>query len=162
MSEEATTAATTTATTTETPLNPSFPAARVKKIVKIDKDITRVTSEALFLISGASELFLHFLAEKSSNVAAEKKRRTIKVEHLRLAVKRHQPSREFLLDSLPLPMESQPSDRPSVDRTVKQKPPPPHTRCIDSFFKKPVIEESADVDDVADVIPEQIEDVDED
>ncbi|KAL9226404.1 hypothetical protein vseg_002222 [Gypsophila vaccaria] len=163
-------------TTTETPpLTPSFPPSRVKKIVKIDKDITRVTSEALYLISGAAELFLHFLAEKSSVIAAEKKRKTIKVEDLRVAVKRHAPSREFLFDSLPV--ESQPSDGVKVDRTVKKKAPPPHTRRIDSFFKKPAIKDSLTVDDVVDddevdevvvdrvevvedVITEQIEDAD--
>uniref|UniRef100_A0A803M6P2 Transcription factor CBF/NF-Y/archaeal histone domain-containing protein n=1 Tax=Chenopodium quinoa TaxID=63459 RepID=A0A803M6P2_CHEQI len=115
-------------------LKPSFPTGRVKKIVKFDKDITRITSEALFLVSGATELFLHFLTEKSAEIAVEKKRKNIKVDYLRLAVKRHQPTRDFLLDSLPMP-SSQPLDEPPADRTVKRKSVlPPNTRRIDSFF----------------------------
>uniref|UniRef100_A0A7C9CNT5 Transcription factor CBF/NF-Y/archaeal histone domain-containing protein n=1 Tax=Opuntia streptacantha TaxID=393608 RepID=A0A7C9CNT5_OPUST len=121
-------------------INPSFPTGRVKKIVKIDNDINRISSEALFLISGATELFLQFLAEKSAQIAAEKKRKTVKIDHLRLAVKRHHPTRDFLFDSLTLP--SQPPDRPATaDRTVKEKPAPPNTRPIDSFFRKPQREE---------------------
>uniref|UniRef100_A0A803L177 Transcription factor CBF/NF-Y/archaeal histone domain-containing protein n=1 Tax=Chenopodium quinoa TaxID=63459 RepID=A0A803L177_CHEQI len=109
-------------------LKPSFPTGRVKKIVKFDKDITRITSEALFLVSGATELFLHFLAEKSAEIAVEKKRKNIKLDYLRLAVKRHHPTRDFLLDSLPLP-SSQPLDDPPADRTVKGKSVlPPNTR----------------------------------
>nr|KAJ8451523.1 hypothetical protein Cgig2_018157 [Carnegiea gigantea] len=121
-------------------INPSFPTARVKKIVKIDKDINRISSEALFLVSGATELFLQFLAEKSAQIAAEKKRKTVKIDHLRVAVKRHHPTRDFLLDSLPSP--SQPPDRPAAAAgTVKEKPAPPNTRSIDSFFRKPQREE---------------------
>ncbi|KMT07470.1 hypothetical protein BVRB_6g150880 [Beta vulgaris subsp. vulgaris] len=123
-------------TSTET-LNPSFPIGRVKKIVKFDKDITRISSEALFLVSGASELFLDFLAEKSLEIATEKKRKIVKLDHLRIAVKRHQPTREFLLDSLPVSL--QPLDQPPVDRTVKEKSVlPRNTRRIYSFFRKPL------------------------
>ncbi|KAL2903669.1 putative transcription factor C16C4.22 [Bienertia sinuspersici] len=117
-------------------LKPSIPVGRVKKIVKFDKDITRITSEALFLISGATELFLEFLAEESAKIASEKKRKNVNFDHLRIAVKRHQPTRDFLLDSLPPP--SQPSDHPPSDRTAKEKPQlPRNTRRIDSFFSKP-------------------------
>ncbi|XP_074310023.1 uncharacterized protein LOC141644397 [Silene latifolia] len=148
-------------TTADTTFNPSFPVSRVKKIVKFDKDISRVTSEALFLVSGAAELFLHFLAEKSSDIVTAKKRKTIKLEDLRIAVKRHQPAREFLLDSLPMPTVSQPVDRPRADRMVKEKPVPAHTRRIDSFFKKPVSEKgSIGGNGVDDVIQERVEDVD--
>ncbi|MCD7451523.1 hypothetical protein HAX54_012408 [Datura stramonium] len=86
-----------------------IPVGRVKKIIKLDQDINKVNSDALHLIASSTELFLEFLAEKSAQVALEKKRKTIKLEHLRVAVKRHQPTSDFLLDSLPMP--SQPSDR---------------------------------------------------
>ncbi|PHT62555.1 hypothetical protein T459_33615 [Capsicum annuum] len=55
--------------------------------------------------------------EKSAQVALEKNRKTIKVEHLRVVVKRHQPTSDFLLDSLPMP-PSQPSD-PSPKNDIK-------------------------------------------
>ncbi|KNA24660.1 hypothetical protein SOVF_013490 [Spinacia oleracea] len=116
----------------------SLPVGRVKKIVKFDKDITRISSEALFLVSGATELFLQLLAEKSAEIAADKKRKIIKLEHIRTAVKRHQPTSDFLLDSLPLPPSSHPTDHPVADHTVKERSVlPPNTRRIDSIFRKP-------------------------
>ncbi|KAI8021512.1 Dr1-associated corepressor [Camellia lanceoleosa] len=116
-------------------ISPTFPNSRVKRIMKLDKDINKVNSEALFLISCSTDLFLQFLAEKSARVAIEKKRKTIKLEHLRVAVKRHQPTSDFLLDSLP--MSSQPADRPPEARTRSaEKPVPAGTRRIDDFFQK--------------------------
>ncbi|GFQ08600.1 hypothetical protein PHJA_003004000 [Phtheirospermum japonicum] len=76
--------------------------------MKLDKDINKVNSEALFLIASTTELFLQFLADKSARVTLEKKKRTVRLEHLRVAVKRHRPTADFLLDSLPLP--PQPSE----------------------------------------------------
>ncbi|GAB4840601.1 hypothetical protein Ancab_021373 [Ancistrocladus abbreviatus] len=119
-------------------MKPSFPSGRIKKIVKLDKDVIKLTSEALLLISCSTELFLEFLAHRSAEVAAEKKRKTLKIDHLRIAVKRHQPTRDFLIDSLP--QSSQPSDRPVNNRpphqALKDKPAPANTRRIDSFFLK--------------------------
>ncbi|XP_028771970.1 nuclear transcription factor Y subunit C-6 [Neltuma alba] len=120
-------------------MRPEFPTGRVKKIMKLDPEVQRVSSEALFLVSCSTELFLRFLAEKSAQVAIEKKRKTVKLEHLRMSVKRHQPTSDFLLDSLPLP--SRPVDRPTKDRRQSgpdgDKLPPPGTRRIDHFFRKP-------------------------
>lgn len=118
-------------------IRPEFPTGRVKKIMKIDKDIGKVNSEALFLVSCATELFLKLLAEKSAEVAAEKKRKTVKLEHIRMAVKRHRPINDFLLDSLPLP--SQPSDAPEKDenrtRAAVDKAAPSGSRRINDFFQ---------------------------
>ncbi|KAI3680088.1 hypothetical protein L2E82_50825 [Cichorium intybus] len=88
-----------------------------KRIMKLDKDINKINSDALFVISNATELFIKFLAEKSSEVAIEKKRKTIKLEHMRIAVKRHQTTTDFLLDSLPMPPPAQTSSKP--DRSHK-------------------------------------------
>ncbi|GLT30155.1 hypothetical protein SLA2020_049730 [Shorea laevis] len=88
------------------PIKPEFPIGRVKKITKLDNDINKVTSEALFLLSCSTELFLLFLAERSAEIALEKKRKTVKLDHIRMAVKRHRPTGDFLLDSLPAPAES--------------------------------------------------------
>ncbi|XP_047159383.1 dr1-associated corepressor [Vigna umbellata] len=115
-----------------------FPKSRVKKIMTLDKDVKRVSSEALFLVSRSTELFLQFLAEKSAKVAIEKKRKTVNLEHVRMAVKRHQPTRDFLLDDLPPPSEpskpdgpAKPVVRPKLDAA------PSGTRRIDQFFRKP-------------------------
>lgn len=119
-----------------------FPNGRVKKIMKLDKDINKVNSEALFLVSCSTELFLRFLAERSAEIAIEKKRKTVKLEHIRMAVKRHRPTSDFLLDSLPSP--SQPSDHPATERSrshsVSDDPAPVGTRRIDDFFRKPTNE----------------------
>ncbi|ESQ44727.1 hypothetical protein EUTSA_v10003290mg [Eutrema salsugineum] len=117
----------------EETIRPEFPITRVKKIMKLDKDINKINSEALHLVTYSTELFLRFLAEKSSLVTAEKKRKTVNLDHLRIAVKRHQPTSDFLLDSLPLP-SAQPV---RVAKTVSEKKPPPvGTRRIDQFFSK--------------------------
>lgn len=116
-------------------IQPEFPKSRVKKIMTLDKDVQRVSSEALFLISCSTELFLQLLAEKSARVAIEKKRKTVKLEHMRVAVKRHRPTSDFLLDLLPMPSETTKSDKPSpaVDRS---KSDPICTRRIDHIFRK--------------------------
>ncbi|KAK1407790.1 hypothetical protein QVD17_39417 [Tagetes erecta] len=124
----------------EETLQSSFPSGRVKRIVKLDREINKVNSDALFLISNAAELFIKFLTEKSSEVAVEKKRKTIKLEHLRVAVKRHRPTADFLLDSLPVPVSA--PIMPETDRSRKNNSDdkinsvPAGTRRIDSFFQK--------------------------
>ncbi|KAJ0038768.1 hypothetical protein Pint_23718 [Pistacia integerrima] len=103
--------------------------------MKIDKDINKITSEAMFLVSCSTELFLRFLADNSAKVAVEKKRKTIKLDHIRTAVKRHQPTSDFLLDSLPQPVQYRTRSRPNTE-----KPLPVGTRRIDDFFSKPAEE----------------------
>ncbi|GKV16101.1 hypothetical protein SLE2022_048020 [Rubroshorea leprosula] len=128
-------------------IKPEFPTGRIKRIMKLDKDINKVTSEALFLVSCSTELFLQFLAERSAEVAMEKKRKTVKLDFIRTAVKRHRPTSDFLLDSLPAPTESSlPIDRPR-SRAVEDKPAPPGTRRIDQFFRKPENEAPIEIND---------------
>ncbi|CAI9093211.1 OLC1v1028654C1 [Oldenlandia corymbosa var. corymbosa] len=118
------------------PLACWIPTHRVKKIMKLDKEVKKINSEAAFLVSASTELFLQLLAEKSAQVALEKKKKTIKLEHLRIAVRRHQPTSDFLLDSLPLPAAPQPSDQISKRPSSDPKPPPAGTRRIEAFFNK--------------------------
>ncbi|CAI9785079.1 unnamed protein product [Fraxinus pennsylvanica] len=113
-----------------------IPTGRVKRIMKLDKDINKVNSEALFLITHATELFLQSLAVKSAGVALEKKRKTIKLEHLRVAVKRHQPTSDFLLDSLPMPAQSLDQQKDRAKSRSNKKPVPVGARRIDAFFQK--------------------------
>ncbi|XP_057784510.1 uncharacterized protein LOC131001893 [Salvia miltiorrhiza] len=115
-----------------------IPTRRVKNIMKLDKDINKVNSEALFLVASSTQFFLQFLAEKSAHAAVEKKRKTVTVEHIRVATKRHRPTADFLLDSLPMP--PQPTEKnPPGDRAKSRpdkKPVPFATRSIDAFFQK--------------------------
>lgn len=115
-----------------------IPTRRVKNIMKLDKGINKVNSDALFVVASATEIFLQLLTEKSASVAMEKKKRTIRMEHVRLAVKRHRPTADFLLDSLPKPL--QPSEeKPPKDRAKPhsdKKPVPFATRSIEAFFQK--------------------------
>ncbi|CAN0871665.1 Nuclear transcription factor Y subunit C-4 [Linum grandiflorum] len=123
----------------EATLSQEFPNGRVRKIMRIDKDVNKVTSEALFLVARSTELFLRFLAAKSAEVASEKKRKIVKTEHLRAAVKRHQPTSDFLLDSLPMPTPQPQEETVSGaarPREVASKPLPAGTRRIDDFFDK--------------------------
>ncbi|KAF6146358.1 hypothetical protein GIB67_020452 [Kingdonia uniflora] len=117
----------------ETPetLKPQFPLGRVKKMMKLDKEINIVNSEALYLVTLSIDLFLQFLAEKSSEVAVEKKRKIVKIEHLRIATKRHQPTNDFLMDSLPMP-----SSKDASTSQNQSEPLPAGTRRIDHFFSK--------------------------
>ncbi|KAL8535140.1 hypothetical protein ACS0TY_010963 [Phlomoides rotata] len=115
-----------------------IPTRRVKNIMKLDKDINKVNSEALFLVASSTELFLQFLAEKSASVAMEKKKRTVRIEHMRVAAKRHRPTADFLLDSLPMPPQSSEQNPPKKGTKSRsdKKPVPFATRSIEAFFQK--------------------------
>ncbi|CAL1413516.1 unnamed protein product [Linum trigynum] len=104
----------------EASIRTEFPAARVKKITRLDKEVNK------------------FLAEKSAEVATKKKRKIVKTEHIRIAVKRHRPTNDFLLDSLPAPPapQLQKEDSAGRKREVANKQPPTGTRRIDAFFAK--------------------------
>ncbi|KAK8627527.1 hypothetical protein V6N13_135136 [Hibiscus sabdariffa] len=120
--------------------------------MKLDKDINKVNSEALFLISCSTNLFLQFVADRSAEVATEKKKKTVKLDHLRITVKRHRPTNDFLLDSLPVPAESTQSVANLVSdrdrsRPVADKPAPAGTRRIGHFFRKPENEAPIQIND---------------
>ncbi|KAK9130073.1 hypothetical protein Sjap_010560 [Stephania japonica] len=116
-------------------LRSAFPIGRVKKIVKVDQDINKVNSEAMYLIALSADLFLRFLAEKSSEVATEKKKKTVKLEHMRIAVKGHRPTNDFLFDSLPMPSPAPTTAQKSDSSTAVEKSLPLGTRRIDDFLR---------------------------
>ncbi|KAK9934383.1 hypothetical protein M0R45_021529 [Rubus argutus] len=131
------------------PIRLELPTGRVKKIMKLDRDINKVNSEALHLVSCSAQLFLQFLAEGSGEAAMEKKRKIVKLEHIRTAAKRHRATRDFLVDEFPVP--SQPSDQKSTDRSrsrpVADNPAPAGTRRIDDFFRKPATESPIQIEE---------------
>lgn len=54
-----------------------FPLARIKKIMKADKDVNLVAADAVNLVSLATELFLDNFVKKASEISQNEKRRTI-------------------------------------------------------------------------------------
>ncbi|KAG0037321.1 hypothetical protein BGZ82_002749 [Podila clonocystis] len=80
-----------------------LPVARVKRIIKEDKDISMVSNDAVFLISMATELFLESFTTKAFNLAKMEKRKTIAYKDLATAVTQHD-SLEFLQDVIPKTM----------------------------------------------------------
>ncbi|KAG0216495.1 hypothetical protein BGX28_000009 [Mortierella sp. GBA30] len=59
-----------------------LPAARVKRIIKEDKDVQMVSNDAVFLISVATELFLESFTTKAFNLAKLDKRKTVSYKDL--------------------------------------------------------------------------------
>ncbi|KAG0326377.1 hypothetical protein BGZ99_009617 [Dissophora globulifera] len=80
-----------------------MPAARVKRIIKEDKDVRMVSNDAVFVISVAAELFLESFTAKAFNLAKIQKRKTISYKDLATAVTQHD-SLEFLQDVVPKTM----------------------------------------------------------
>jgi DNA-directed RNA polymerase I subunit RPA43 len=73
-----------------------LPAARIKRIVKLDTEVKHMNREALFLITKAAELFTKQISQKTSQLL-EGSRTTIRVQHLCYAV-HNDPLFEFLVD----------------------------------------------------------------
>ncbi|KAF9142568.1 hypothetical protein BG015_000750 [Linnemannia schmuckeri] len=80
-----------------------LPVARVKRIIKEDKDVQMVSNDAVFLISLATELFLESFTAKAFNLAKIEKRKTVSYKDLATAVTQHD-SLEFLQDVIPKTM----------------------------------------------------------
>lgn len=138
-------------------LTPSFPQGKIKRIMKLDRDIKKATSEATFAISLATELFIQSLAAGAHTEMTRRGRRIVRGEHVRSAVRAHQPTADFLLDCLSQP--PRPSSECSADATCqmegegnekekekgkgkekekekKEKPLPRGAQRIDRFFQK--------------------------
>jgi DNA-directed RNA polymerase I subunit RPA43 len=122
-------------------LRPALPLGRVKRIIRVDPDIKKVTSEATMLITAATELFLGSLASGAHAAAAARGRRAVRAAHVRAAARAHQPTADFLLDSLPADEEA-PRARSTAGSGSAAggggaaKPLPRGTSRIDAFFQK--------------------------
>ncbi|GJN32210.1 hypothetical protein PR202_gb20695 [Eleusine coracana subsp. coracana] len=126
-------------------LPPALPLGRVKRIIRVDRDIKKVTGEATMLITAATELFLGNLVAGAHSAAAQRGRRAVRAAHVRAAARAHRPTADFLLDCLPADEEV-----PRVRTTSgsgsggggrgrgsgEAKPLPRGTRRIDAFFQK--------------------------
>ncbi|CAL4958625.1 unnamed protein product [Urochloa decumbens] len=121
-------------------LRPVLPVGRVKRIMRVDRDIKKVTNEAALLIAAATELFLGSLAAGAHTAAARRGRRAVRAAHVRAAARAHRPTADFLLDCLPAEEEA-PRARPVAGSGGggggrEAKPLPRGTRRIDAFFQK--------------------------
>ncbi|KAG2483819.1 hypothetical protein HYH03_017342 [Edaphochlamys debaryana] len=63
------------------------PAAWVRKLVGLDKDISRCTGEAVAALSAVADVFLGAMCAKAAAVARGSKRRTVRLDDLERVVK---------------------------------------------------------------------------
>ncbi|BEI82840.1 hypothetical protein CcaverHIS002_0307080 [Cutaneotrichosporon cavernicola] len=80
-----------------------FPIARVKRIIKSDKDLDMMSAEATFLISVATEYFVKHFMEEGYTKARLEKRRIISYKDMANVVSRTEEF-DFLKDVIPLPV----------------------------------------------------------
>ncbi|XP_047058204.1 DNA polymerase epsilon subunit 4-like [Lolium rigidum] len=120
-------------------LSTVFPLGRVKKIMRLDRDIKKVTAEASLLIAAATELFLGSLAAGAHTAATQRGRRGLRAADVRAAARAHRPTADFLLDCLSTAEEAPRAARSGSDAAAPAaapKPLPRGTRRIDGFFQK--------------------------
>ncbi|KAJ2750037.1 hypothetical protein GGI19_005334 [Coemansia pectinata] len=78
----------------------NLPAARVRRIIKEDKDIFACGSESLFLISRATEYFIDSLVRESYEFSRLDKRKTVQYKDMAKAVQSIE-QYDFLSDIIP-------------------------------------------------------------
>ncbi|KAJ2031833.1 hypothetical protein IWW57_000520 [Coemansia sp. S610] len=78
----------------------NLPAARVRRIIKEDKDIFACGPESLFLISRATEYFIDCLVRESYEFSRLDKRKTVQYKDMAKAVQSIEPY-DFLADIIP-------------------------------------------------------------
>ena len=120
-----------------------FPLARLKRIIKLDRDVRQVSGEAVWVIASAVQSFLEILTESAWGVAVEKKHKSIRLDDIASAVSRQRRMTDFLEDSLSTigkgggssdsEDEEEHHTKPPQKRQ-KLPPPPPGTRSIKDFF----------------------------
>jgi len=77
-----------------------LPLARVKRIMKLDKDVKLISSDAAFLIAKSAELFLDYLVKHASVKTRAEKRKILHYKDLS-AIAKEFDSLEFLVDIIP-------------------------------------------------------------
>ncbi|KAJ3299984.1 hypothetical protein HK104_005477 [Borealophlyctis nickersoniae] len=74
------------ANSTGATLKIAFPQARVKTIMKEDKDVGTVSHDAVFAVAYATELFLELMAQKSYDFTRQEQRKTVTYKDVATAV----------------------------------------------------------------------------
>jgi len=77
-----------------------LPVARVKKLMKMDKDLLACSNESVVLITKATELFIKMVSERALEETHKAKRKTVQYDDLANAVKKNDEF-EFLQDVVP-------------------------------------------------------------
>lgn len=93
----------TTTKTDRTPGTTFLPIARVKRIIKEDKDVSLINAEATFCVAYATELFMEYLANEGFAKAKKEKRKTVYYKDL-ASVVNEVDQFEFLEDVIPQTM----------------------------------------------------------
>lgn len=77
-----------------------LPLARIKRVIKEDKDVSLINAEATFCIAYATELFMEYLVTEAFAKAKKEKRKTVYYKDLAGTVKEVEQF-EFLEDVIP-------------------------------------------------------------
>ncbi|KAL1410846.1 hypothetical protein Q8F55_001789 [Vanrija albida] len=80
-----------------------FPLSRIKRIIKADKELDMMSSEATFLVAVATEYFIKHFMEEGYMKARLEKRRIVNYKDMANVVERSEEF-EFLKDVIPLPI----------------------------------------------------------
>ncbi|WWC72210.1 uncharacterized protein I206_106172 [Kwoniella pini CBS 10737] len=80
-----------------------FPISRIKKIIKNDKELENMSSEAVFMISVATEYFIKHFMEEGYTKARLEKRKIVNYKDMAAVVARSEEF-DFLKDVIPQPM----------------------------------------------------------
>lgn len=64
-----------------------FPLGSIKKIMLLDRDVSRISADAVRASAKATELFVHLLAVKAHGIAKRAKRRTLKLSDIEFLAK---------------------------------------------------------------------------
>ncbi|KAL0137763.1 hypothetical protein V8B55DRAFT_1531739 [Mucor lusitanicus] len=83
-----------------TPGTTMLPLARIKRVIKEDKDVSLINAEATFCIAYATELFMEYLVTEAFSKAKKEKRKTVYYKDLASTVKESD-QLEFLEDVIP-------------------------------------------------------------
>ncbi|CEP10761.1 hypothetical protein [Parasitella parasitica] len=86
-----------------TPGTTMLPLARIKRVIKEDKDVALINAEATFCIAYATELFMEYLVTEAFSKAKKEKRKTVYYKDLASTVKESD-QLEFLEDVIPTTM----------------------------------------------------------
>ncbi|KAI8644854.1 histone-fold-containing protein [Parasitella parasitica] len=86
-----------------TPGTTMLPLARIKRVIKEDKDVALINAEATFCIAYATELFMEYLVTEAFSRAKKEKRKTVYYKDLASTVKESD-QLEFLVDVIPTTM----------------------------------------------------------
>jgi DNA-directed RNA polymerase I subunit RPA43 len=107
-------------------LSTVLPLGRVKNIMRVDRDINKVTVEVSLLIVVATELFLGSLAAGAHTAITQHGRRSVRAMDIRAAAHAHRHTADFLLNCLPAAEEA--PRLSSTDAAAAWDP--PHRRIL--------------------------------